>query len=84
MMKMKVGLSLEEITVQRINAMAAGTKREKSAIVDLAIELLSMQDEFANLKVSPRTSRKSTVRKPNRKPNIDSIVGVKRGLTQVA
>jgi predicted transcriptional regulator len=48
-MKMKVGLSLEEITVKRVEVMATATRRDKSAIVDMAVELLAQQDEFANL-----------------------------------
>ncbi len=39
-MKMKAGYSLEEITIKRIEVLAEGTKRDKSAIIDIAIELL--------------------------------------------
>jgi len=49
-MKMKAGFSLDEITIKRINAMAADTHRDKSKIVDMAVELLAQQDEFENVK----------------------------------
>jgi hypothetical protein len=73
-MKMKAGFSLDEITVKRIQALAEGTRRDKSTIVDMAVELLSMQDEFQHLTVVPRTSKPSA-----RKFSPDSIAGVKRG-----
>jgi hypothetical protein len=46
---MKVNMSLEEITVKRVEVMATATRRGKGAIVDIAVELLAQQDEFANL-----------------------------------
>ena len=59
-MKMKVGLSLEEITVKRIAALADGTRRDKSAIVDMAVELLASQDEFEDLDMPQPSAPKKT------------------------
>ncbi len=50
-MGIKVGLLLEEATVQRIDAMSEASRRSKSAIVDMAVELLAKQDEFSSIKL---------------------------------
>lgn len=72
-MTIKAGFSLEDITVQRIGQMAAATRRDKSAIVDMAVALLAQQEEFANLDTSLPTPVRKT-----RKP-IEKIEGVRKG-----
>ncbi len=80
-MKMKVGLSLEKITVERVNQMAAATRRDKSTIVDMAVELLSQQDEFQHLTVIPRTVKSSARKRVKaRKFNPETVPGVHKGL----
>jgi hypothetical protein len=76
-MKMKVGLSLEEVTVKRIEALAEGTRRDKSAIVDMAVELLSQQDEFSDL--APKTKRPAR-KSARRSFSPDTVPGVQKGL----
>jgi hypothetical protein len=77
-MKMKAGFSLEQITIQRIEALAAGTRRDKSTIVDMAIELLSSQDEFSDLipPARPRAARSSK----RTKVDPSKVAGVHKGL----
>lgn len=80
-MKMKVGLSLEKITVERVNQMAAATRRDKSTIVDMAVELLSQQDEFQHLTVVPRSVKPSARKRIKaRKFNPETVPGVRKGL----
>ena len=73
-MKMKAGFSLEDITVKRIDEMAIATHREKSTIVDMAVELLAQQDEFAQID-TPQSlpARKSRAKAPAQ------ISGVRKG-----
>lgn len=62
-MKMKAGFSLDDITVKRIEVLAEGTRRDKSTIVDMAVELMAQQEEFAHLDMpQPVKTRKSTAR----------------------
>jgi len=77
-MKMKAGFSLEQVTIQRIEALAAGTRRDKSTIVDMAIELLSSQDEFSDL-IPPALPKAI---KPRKRTKIDpsKVTGVRKGL----
>jgi predicted transcriptional regulator len=82
-MKIKVGLSLEEITVKRVSAMATATRRDKSTIVDMAVELLAQQDEFQSLTIAPTTIKPSARgRAKARKFNPDKIAGVTRGVAE--
>ncbi len=59
-MKMKAGFSLEQITLERIERMARATRRDKSSIVDMAIELLSQQDEFSYLEKKTTTNNRAS------------------------
>ncbi len=59
-MKMKAGFSLEQITLERIERMARATRRDKSSIVDMAIELLSQQDEFSHLEKKTQPNKRTT------------------------
>jgi hypothetical protein len=81
-MKMKVGLSLEDVTVKRVHMMAEATRREKSTIVDMAVELLSQQEEFQNLVFTPPTikpsARKRAKARKFNKPEV--IPGVRKGM----
>ena len=76
-MKMKVGFSLDEITVKRIDALAEGTRRDKSTIVDMAVELLSQQDEFSDLAPKSKRPARKAARK-NFSP--DAVPGVQKGV----
>ena len=58
-MKIKAGFSLEKITMKRIAVLADGTRRDKSTIVDMAIELFAQQNEFEDLDMpKPASARK--------------------------
>jgi len=59
-MQIKAGFSLQEITVRRIEQLAKATRRDKSVIVDMAVELLSSQEEFSHLS-QPTAPRKQTL-----------------------
>ncbi len=64
-MSIPITLSVEEKTNEQINAIAKATRRTRSAVVDMAIELLAQQEEFADLaETSPskRTTKKQTGR----------------------
>jgi hypothetical protein len=84
-MKMKVGLSLEEITVKRVHLMANATRRDKSTIVDMAVELLAQQEEFQALATSPVAIKPSARNRAKaRKMKIEQIPGVTRGTGKAA
>ena len=84
-MKMKVGLSLEEITVKRIDVLAAGTRRDKSAIVDMAVELLAQQEEFSNLNPPTPPKNKGASRPARRHPfDPTEVKGVRKGMPLAA
>lgn len=68
-MPVKAGFSLEDITVMRIAQLAKATRRDKSSIVDWAIEELAQKEEFAHIQALER--------KP---ATPDSIPGVKKGV----
>jgi|WetSurMetagenome_2_1015567.scaffolds.fasta_scaffold143219_3 hypothetical protein len=77
----KAGFSLKPITVERISKMADKTHRDKSAIVDIAIELLSRQEEFSELSPTAPIPTTRPYRKTSRsKIDPTTIKGVKRGL----
>ena len=78
-MKMKAGFSLEQITVKRIEALAAGTRRDKSTIVDMAIELLASQDEFSDL--LPTSLPKAAGPRKRNKIDPSKVAGVRKGMT---
>jgi hypothetical protein len=62
-MKMKAGFSLDEITVKRIEVLAEGTRRDKSTIVDMAVELMAQQDEFEDLDMPKAVPARKSVKK---------------------
>ncbi len=59
-MQIKAGFSLEDITVERIARLAKATRHDKSAIVDMAVELLATQEEFSHIP-QPTAPRKPTL-----------------------
>lgn len=59
-MQIKAGFSLQELTVKRIEQLAKATRRDKSTIVDMAVELLASQEEFSHIP-QPTAPRKPTL-----------------------
>jgi hypothetical protein len=78
-----ITLSVTDETELRIQSLSKNTKRTRSAIVDMAVELLAQQEEFTNLTPpAPPKNKPGTRTTPTPRHPFDptSIKGVRRGL----